>query len=132
MKFFDERVGRDRYRHKGSGVAGNTLMAIGKVFTSGVKSVAKTAAKVATEKADQKLGEKAAEKGSHMIQKILRNRTASPPKASAAKLNQILENNLPPQAKRPASQDVMNKLNRIFANQLFLHNNIQHVQNATL
>lgn len=34
-KFFDEPTDRYRYKHKGSGVVRGTLVAIGKVFTSG-------------------------------------------------------------------------------------------------
>lgn len=34
-KFFDKSTGRYRYKHKGSGVVRDTLVAIGKVFTSG-------------------------------------------------------------------------------------------------
>ena len=45
----------------------DTLMAIGKVFTSEQKARRKKAAKVVTEIAGQNLGEKAAEKGSDVI-----------------------------------------------------------------
>jgi len=65
--FLDENAGRYRYKHKGSGVIRDTLMAIGKAFKGTVKNVAKTAGEKATktiaEKAGQKVGELAVEKG---------------------------------------------------------------------
>lgn len=49
-KFFGERAGRYRYKHKGSGVVRDTLMTIRKAFKKGAIKVAKTAAKGAAEK----------------------------------------------------------------------------------
>ena len=40
-KFFDEKTGTFRYKHKGSGVIRDTLMTIGKVLKGNVKNVAK-------------------------------------------------------------------------------------------
>ena len=74
MKVFDERASRYRYRHKGSGVISDTLMAIGKMFNSATTPVAKKAANVVVEKAGQKLGKVAVEKGSKKIQELLRRR----------------------------------------------------------
>ena len=62
-EFFDENVGRYRYKHKGSGLIRDTLMAIGKAFKGTAKNVVKTAAKTVAEKAGQKVGEIAVEKG---------------------------------------------------------------------
>ena len=70
-RFFDENAGMYRYKHKGSGVIRDTLMAIGKAFKGTVKNVAKTTAEKATktisEKAGQKVGLLAVEKGSKQI-----------------------------------------------------------------
>ena len=77
-KFFDEKTGTFRYKHKGSGVIRDTLMTIGKVFKGAVKNVAKKTAektaKTIAEKAGQKVGELAVEKGSKQIRKILQER----------------------------------------------------------
>ena len=81
-RFFDENAGRYRYKHKGSGVICDTLMAIGKAFKGTVKNVAKTAAEKATktiaEKEGQKVGELAVEKGSKQIRKLLQERKQKP------------------------------------------------------
>ena len=76
-KFFDERAGRHRYKHKGSGVVRDTFMTIGKVFKKGATKVAKKAAKIATEKVGQNLGEVAVEKGAEKIQQIMQKRRQS-------------------------------------------------------
>ena len=72
-KFFDENTGRYRYKHKGSGLIRDTLIAIGKAFKGTAKNVVKTAAdkaaKTVAEKAGQKVGEIPVEKGSKQIQK---------------------------------------------------------------
>ena len=41
VKFFDERVGHYRYKHKGSGVVRDTLVSIGKTLKKGVTNVPK-------------------------------------------------------------------------------------------
>ena len=83
-KLFDQNVGRYRYKHKGSGLIRDTLMAIGKAFKGTAKNVVKTAAdkpvKTVAEKAGQKVGEIAVEKGSKQIQQILRKRKPKPQK----------------------------------------------------
>ena len=56
-RFFDENAGRYRYKHKGSGVIRDTLMAIGKAFKGTVKNVAKTAARKATKTIAEKAGQ---------------------------------------------------------------------------
>jgi len=70
-KFFDENTGRYRYKHKGSGVIRDNLIAIGKAFKGTAKNVVKTAAekaaKTVAEKAGQKVGEIAVEKSSKQI-----------------------------------------------------------------
>ena len=70
-RYFDEKTGSYRYKHKGSGVIRDTFMTIGKVLKNNVKNVAKKTAEKATktiaEKADQKVGEFTVEKGSKQI-----------------------------------------------------------------
>ena len=102
-KFFDERAGRYRYKHKGSGVVRDTLMAIGKAFKKGATNVAKKGA----EKAGKKLSEAVVEKGSDKIQQLLRKRQPkTTPRAAPAK------------SKETPQDDAMLKLSRILANQL--------------
>ena len=85
-KSFDEKTGRYRYKHKGSGLIRDTLMTIGKAFKGTAKNVVKTAAdkaaKTVAEKAGQKVGEIAVEKGSKQIQQILRKRKPKPQKVA--------------------------------------------------
>ena len=61
-KFYDERTGTFRYKHKGSGIVCDTLMAIGKKFgktaTGKAKDIAKKAVQVAVAKTGEKFGEK--------------------------------------------------------------------------
>ena len=99
-KFFDEKTGTFRYKHKGSGVIRDTLMTVGKVLKGAVKNVAKKAAektaKTFAEKAGQKVGEIAVEKGSKQIRKILQERKKKQMSKDAQnKLTNILQNNLP-------------------------------------
>ena len=105
-KFFDERAGRYRYKHKGSGMVRDTLMAIGKAFKKGATNVAKKAAKGAVEKVGKKLSEAVVEKGSDKIQQLLRKRQPkTTPRAAQA-------------SKETPQEDAMLKLSRILANQL--------------
>ena len=111
--FLDKNVGRYRYKHKGSGLIRDTLMAISKAFKGTAKNVVKTAAekaaKTVAEKAGQKVGEIAVEKGSKQIQQILQKRE---PKRASQELANILQNQVP-----PASSATL-KLNRILANEI--------------
>ena len=117
-RFFDENAERYRYKHKGSGVIRDTLIAIGKAFKGTVKNVAKTAAEKATktiaEKAGQKVGELAVEKGSKQIRKLLQERKQKPVSQDAKKkLANILQNRVPKK-----SDGALVKLNRILANEI--------------
>ncbi len=82
-RYFDEKTGSYRYKHKGSGVIRDTFMTIGKVLKNNVKNVAKKTAEKATktiaEKAGQKVGELAVEKGSKQIRKLLQERKKQKP-----------------------------------------------------
>ena len=108
-KFFDERAGRHRYKHKGSGVVRDTLMAIGKAFKKGATNVAKKAVKGVAEKAGKKVSEAAVEKGSDKIRQLLRKRRPKPTPRAAQ----------PPTPRaKPPQDDAMLKLSQILANQL--------------
>ena len=106
-KFFDERAGRYRYKHKGSGVVRDTLMSIGKTLKRGATNAAKKLVRSSAKKAGQKLSEVVDEKGSDQIQRILQNRRSKTPAPK-------------PQASNPevSSRDAMIKLSRILAKQL--------------
>ena len=108
-KFFDERAGRHRYKHKGSGLVRDTLMAIGKTLKKGATSVAKKVVRSSAEKAGKKLTEVEVEKGSDKIQRILqRRRPKTPtPKPQA-----------PSRAPKISSRDAMMKLSRILAKEV--------------
>jgi len=106
-KFFDERAGRYRYKHKGSGVVRDTLMAIGKTLKKGVTTAAKKAVQSTAKKAGEKLSKAVVEKGSDKIQRVLRKRRAkTAPRPSKT-----------PAPKAPAG-DAMIKLAQILGNQL--------------
>ena len=91
-RYFDEKTGSYRYKHKGSGVIRDTFMTIGKVLKHNVKNVAKKTAEKATktiaEKVGQKVGELAVEKvekGSKQIRKLLQERKKQKPLSQGAK-----------------------------------------------
>ena len=74
-RYYDAPQGIYRYKHKGTGVVRDTLMAIGRRFTKhATKEKARQALKRAVEKASKKVVEKAAEKGAEKIQAVLRGR----------------------------------------------------------
>ena len=126
-RYFDEKTGSYRYKHKGSGVIRDTFMTIGKVLKNNVKNVAKKTAEKATktiaEKAGQKVGEFTVEKGSKQIrkllqerkkQKLLQERKKHKPLSQGAKkkLANILQN------PTPKKSDALVKLNQILANEI--------------
>ena len=102
-KFFDERTGRYRYKHQGSGVVRDTLTAIGKAFKKGATKVVKHTANKTAEKA-------AVEKGFKKLKQILRKRQ---PKTAA------------PAKNKASLQDAMMKLAQILGNQLRISNFFQ-------
>jgi len=108
-KFFDERVGRYRYKHKGSGLVRDTLMAIGKTLKKGATNVAKKVVRSSAEKAGKKLSEVVVEKGSDKIQRILQKRRLKTPTPKAQALSPVPE---------VSSRDAMMKLSRILAKEL--------------
>ena len=79
MRIFDEGAGRYRYKHKGTGVIRDTLMALGNAVLPLSPSRRrhthkKKTATVAAEKTAQKLGEVVVEKGAEKIRNLLRKR----------------------------------------------------------
>ena len=119
-RFFDENTGRYRYKHKGSGLIRDTLMAIDKAFKGTAKNVVKTAAdkaaKTVAEKAGQKVGEIAFEKGSKQIQEILQKRKRKVSQDAKKKLEKILQNQVP--EKPSISPFAAIKLNRLLAKEI--------------
>ena len=86
-RYYDAPKGTYRYKHKGTGVVRDTLMAIGRRFKKqATKEIARQALKRAVEKASkqmlkkaaEKATEKAAEKGAEKIQAVLRGRKKTP------------------------------------------------------
>ena len=76
-RYYDVPRGYYRYRHKGTGVVRDTLMAIGKRFKKQatrqtLKKAVNEASKQMLKKAAEKATEKAAEKGAEKIQAVLR------------------------------------------------------------
>ena len=67
-RYYDVPRGYYRYRHKGTGVVRDTLMAIGKRFS---RQALKKAVNEASKKILKKAAEKAAEKGAEKIQTVL-------------------------------------------------------------
>ena len=71
-RYYDVPRGYYRYRHKGTGVVRDTLMAIGKRFSrQSLKKAVNEASKKILKKAAEKATEKAAEKGAEKIQTVL-------------------------------------------------------------
>ena len=99
-RFYDKGAGRFRYKHKGSGVVRDTLMAIGKRLAKAAAPLAKKTAPKAAEKAAEKASQALVERGGKKIRQLLRSRIAKQKKPrqtamdSMVKLSQILANQL--------------------------------------
>ena len=126
-KFVDERAGRYRYKHKGSGLVRDTLMAIGKTLRKGTTNVAKKVVRSSAEKAVKKLSEAVVEKGSDKIQRILQKRR---PKTPTPKPTLRAPSKTP--ARESASQVAMIKLTKILANERISINIRNDVRNPPL
>ena len=113
-RYFDEKTGSYRYKHKGSGVIRDTFMTIGKVFKNNVKNVTKKTAEKATKTIAEKAGQKVGVKGSKQIRKLLQERKKQKPLSQDAekKLANILQNKISKES------DALVKLNRILANEI--------------
>ena len=77
-RYYDAPKGYYRYKHKGTGVVRDSLMAIGKRFKKqatrqSLKKAVNEASKQMLKKAADKATEKAAEKGADKIQAVLRS-----------------------------------------------------------
>ena len=77
-RYYDAPKGTYRYKHKGTGVVRDTLMAIGRRFKKqatrqALKKAVNEASKKMLKKAAEKATEKAAEKGAEKIQAVLRS-----------------------------------------------------------
>ena len=94
-RYYDVPRGYYRYRHKGTGVVRDTLMAIGKRFKKQatrqtLKKAVNEASKQMLKKAAEKATEKAAEKGADKIQAVLRRGISnSSVKPKGKKKNQV-------------------------------------------
>ena len=111
-QILDKRTGRRRYKHKGSGVVRDTLLAIRKTLKKGATEAVKKVVQRSAEKASKKLSEAALEKGSDKIQQILqkrRSKTRVPNKKSVQKA---------PSRQKTSSQDAMMMLSQILGNKI--------------
>ena len=86
-RYYDAPQGTYRYKHKGTGVVRDTLMAIGKRFKKQatkekarqtLKKAVNEASKQMLKKAAEKATEKATEKGAEKIQAVLRGSKKTP------------------------------------------------------
>ena len=89
-RYYDVPRGYYRYRHKGTGVVRDSLMAIGKRFKKqatrqALKQAVNEASKQMLKKAAEKATEKAAEKGADKIQAVLRRGKPRAPQAPQSK-----------------------------------------------
>ena len=134
-RYYDAPKGTYRYKHKGTGVVRDTLMAIGRRFTKkATKEKARQALKRAVNEASKqmlkKATEKAAEKGAEKIQAVLRSGDTPRPKSkktpqrgskkttslsteSRQKLKKMLTSGVPHTATQLLSGDSRKKLNQI-------------------
>lgn len=105
-----------RFKHKGSSVVRDSLMAIGRMFTKGATRAVKKAAEKRGEAAAKKVAAKAAEKASNKIKQMLQARGGQKGSAKIQKILRVRRKATPRKA-NPQS-DAMLKLSRILANQL--------------
>ena len=113
-KFFDENAGRYRYKHKGSGVICDTLMAIGKAFKGTAKNVVKTAVeklqKQSLKKRGRQLAKLLSKKGQNKFNKYCENVSQNHNRCrrdAKKKLENILQNQV---LKKPSLSSAALKL----------------------
>ena len=121
-RYYDVPRGYYRYRHKGTGVVRDTLMAIGKRFKKQatrqtLKKVVNEASKKILKKAAEKATEKAAEKGADKIQAVLQRttpqgKTPSVKPKSGVSATQLLPT---PQGKKTLSTESKQKLKKMLS-----------------
>ena len=126
-RYYDAPQGTYRYKHKGTGVVRDTLMAIGKRFKKqaskekarqALKKAVNEASKKMLKKAAEKATEKAAEKGAEKIQAVLRGSKKTPLSTeSRQKLKKMMTSGVtvgvPHQGASKLSGDSRKKLNQI-------------------
>lgn len=126
-RFYDR--GRYRYRHKGTGVVRDTLMAIGKRFAKSGKKKAEEAVKKAAEKAAEKAIEKTAEttkkvaeRGAEKIQQVLKRKKSLLPD-SRKKLEELMEKKGLNQTSRQKLENILRRKEaRLKVNQIVSEN----------
>jgi len=107
-KYFEEKTGSYRYKHKGSGVIRDTFMSIGKLLKKNDKTVEKEGQK------RKPLSQEAKKK----LENILQNKLPMKPDSvekGFEKIRKILQER---KKQKPLSQDAQTKLNRILANKI--------------
>ena len=122
-RYYDAPKGTYRYKHKGTGVVRDTLMAIGRRFKKqasketarqALKKAVNEASKKMLKKAAEKATEKAAEKGAEKIQAVLRGSKKTPLSTeSRQKLKKMMTSGVTPQGASKLSGDSRKKLNQI-------------------
>ena len=125
-RYYDVPRGYYRYRHKGTGVVRDTLMAIGKRFKKqATRQSLKKAVNEASKKILKKAAEKASEKGAEKIQTVLwgttpQSKTPSvkpkgktPQRALSTESKQKLKKMMSGVPKTKLSGDSRKKLNQI-------------------
>ena len=122
-RYYDAPQGTYRYKHKGTGVVRDTLMAIGRRFKKqaskekarqALKKAVNEASKKMLKKAAEKATEKAAEKGAEKIQAVLRGSKKTPLSTeSRQKLKKMMTSGVTPQGASKLSGDSRKKLNQI-------------------
>ena len=116
-RYYDAPKGYYRYKHKGTGVVRDSLMAIGKRFKKqatrqSLKKAVNEASKQMLKKAADKATEKAAEKGADKIQAVLRQQ-GSKKTALSTESRQKLKKMLTRVPATQLSGDSRKKLNQI-------------------
>ena len=120
-RYYDAPKGTYRYRHKGTGVVRDTLMAIGKRFKKqatrqSLKQAVNEASKQMLKKAAEKVTEKAAEKGADKIQAVLRSRVnPTPPVADTPSVKPKSGVNPTPRSKKTLSTESKQKLKKMLS-----------------
>ena len=112
-RYYDVPRGYYRYRHKGTGVVRDTLMAIGKRFKKQASRQAlKKAVNEASKKILKKAAEKASEKGAEKIQTVLWGTT---PQSKTPSVKPKSGVNPTPQSKKTLSTESKQKLKKMMS-----------------
>ena len=120
-RYYDAPKGTYRYKHKGTGVVRDTLMAIGRRFKKkatrqALKKAVNEASKQILKKAAEKAVEKAEEKGAEKIQTVLwgtKPQSKTPQRALSTESKQKLKKMMSGVPKTKLSGDSRKNLNQI-------------------